>query len=527
MSETVSKDFKVKHGLVVTEGGTFGGTVSVATPTSTTHATTKSYVDDLVDTLPTVTVSNTEPLLPDNGDLWLDSVSLGLSVYSGSAWLAVSGGTSVVTSATAPASPETGDIWLETTTEKLYVYYNGAWVDTTAQGEPGRFIVSATAPANPVEGDAWFDTVAVKFFMYYDGVWIEVGSSQDGMDGVASAVAPLQYNATTHEISIDLSSYYTSTQTDTAISTAVSGIIDSAPATLDTLNELAAALADDASFATTITNSLANKQDIVTNVSSTEIGYLDGVTSSIQTQINAKAPTASPTFTGTVTTPTLSLTPAGTASLTDGTGNIQVGANGTTNMGIDPNDIQVRNGGAGAQLFINRLGGAVFISDASDNTSINRNGGDVFIGNSTVGLGITAGQVWATGVYGNALTTSYRSIYVSSTDTYDKLGYVASSRDEKKNIEPLSYTAEQILSVEPVQYHYNTEEDDAPKHPGMIAEDLHDAGLHGYVSYDNNGKPASINYEFYVSALQQVVREQASQISSLSARLDLLENNAN
>jgi len=44
------------------------------------------------------------------------------------------------------------------------------------------------------------------------------------------------------------------------------------------------------------------------NVSSTEIGYVDGVTSAIQTQINAKAPTANPTFTGTVTTP---LTTAG------------------------------------------------------------------------------------------------------------------------------------------------------------------------------------------------------------------------
>jgi hypothetical protein len=39
----------------------------------------------------------------------------------------------------------------------------------------------------------------------------------------------------------------------------------------------------------------------VGSVSSTELGYLDGVTSAIQTQLNAKAPTASPTFTGTVT----------------------------------------------------------------------------------------------------------------------------------------------------------------------------------------------------------------------------------
>ena len=36
------------------------------------------------------------------------------------------------------------------------------------------------------------------------------------------------------------------------------------------------------------------------DVSSTELGYLNGVTSSIQTQINSKAPSADPTFTGTV-----------------------------------------------------------------------------------------------------------------------------------------------------------------------------------------------------------------------------------
>jgi hypothetical protein len=41
----------------------------------------------------------------------------------------------------------------------------------------------------------------------------------------------------------------------------------------------------------------------VADVSDTEIGYLNGVTSAIQTQLNAKAPLESPTFTGTVTLP--------------------------------------------------------------------------------------------------------------------------------------------------------------------------------------------------------------------------------
>jgi len=44
-------------------------------------------------------------------------------------------------------------------------------------------------------------------------------------------------------------------------------------------------------------------QTRVADVSDTEIGYLNGVTSGIQSQINTKAPTADPTFTGTVTIP--------------------------------------------------------------------------------------------------------------------------------------------------------------------------------------------------------------------------------
>jgi len=55
------------------------------------------------------------------------------------------------------------------------------------------------------------------------------------------------------------------------VTTAVNAVIDAAPSALNTLNELAAALGNDASFATTVTNALA-----------------------------AKAPLASPTFTGTV-----------------------------------------------------------------------------------------------------------------------------------------------------------------------------------------------------------------------------------
>ena len=51
----------------------------------------------------------------------------------------------------------------------------------------------------------------------------------------------------------------TSVASTAFVSTAIANLADSAPSTLDTLNELAAALGDDASFSTTVTNSIATK----------------------------------------------------------------------------------------------------------------------------------------------------------------------------------------------------------------------------------------------------------------------------
>lgn len=61
----------------------------------------------------------------------------------------------------------------------------------------------------------------------------------------------------------------------------ITSLVDSSPAALNTLNELAAALGDDANFSTTVTNSIA-----------------------------LKAPLASPTFTGTVEIPNLTISSA-------------------------------------------------------------------------------------------------------------------------------------------------------------------------------------------------------------------------
>jgi hypothetical protein len=65
------------------------------------------------------------------------------------------------------------------------------------------------------------------------------------------------YQAYADQAEVDAKAY-----ADSVAATAVANTVDAAPATLDTLNELAAALGDDANFSTTITNSLATKATI-------------------------------------------------------------------------------------------------------------------------------------------------------------------------------------------------------------------------------------------------------------------------
>lgn len=73
----------------------------------------------------------------------------------------------------------------------------------------------------------------------------------------------------------------------------------------------------------------ASKILVSSAVTPTELGYVSGVTSAIQTQINAKAPSASPTFSGTITTP---LT-ASRAMVTGASSELAVSATTATELG--------------------------------------------------------------------------------------------------------------------------------------------------------------------------------------------------
>ena len=65
--------------------------------------------------------------------------------------------------------------------------------------------------------------------------------------------------ATTSDLTEGTNLYYTDARADARAQLKIDALVDSAPNTLDTLNELASALGDDANFSTTVTNSIATK----------------------------------------------------------------------------------------------------------------------------------------------------------------------------------------------------------------------------------------------------------------------------
>lgn len=152
---------------------------------------------------------------------------------------------------------------------------------------------------------------------------------------------------------------------------------------------------------------------------------------------------------------------------------------------------------------------------------------------------VDANEVKGNRVYAREVTEITGSRVSTWTDTTTGLlGTASSSRRFKDHIVPFDIDPEAVLSIEPKWYSYVAElrkRDDpnfenyvGPEYkvaiePGMIAEDLHDAGLGSFVVYNSDNQPHGINYVMWVVALQSVVREQANRLASVEQRLSALE----
>jgi hypothetical protein len=182
--------------------------------------------------------------------------------------------------------------------ENGFVGTEEAWLESLVGedgviGRDGRFIVSATAPASPEVGDAWFNSETSRMFIYYDSYWVETGVSVAGAAGPAGVVAatsPITYNSETQTVGITQSGLTLAQSQITGLETALSGkqaTITGGATTITSDNLTASrALASDSSG-----------KVAASSVTATELGHLSGVTSAVQTQLNAKANLSGATFT--------------------------------------------------------------------------------------------------------------------------------------------------------------------------------------------------------------------------------------
>ena len=159
-----------------------------------------------------VTISDTPPTGAIEGDLWWNEIDGRLYIYyddgNTAQWVDTnpSGGGSglavVTISDTPPDPPTQGQLWWNNIDGRLYVYYNDGntaqWVDTSPNGgsEGGGVpvVISDTAPGGATPGQLWWNTIDGRLFVYYDdgttAQWVDASPAGGGDGGVPVTVSP-------------------------------------------------------------------------------------------------------------------------------------------------------------------------------------------------------------------------------------------------------------------------------------------------------------------------------------------------
>lgn len=200
-------------------GGTLTGLLTLSgAPTNALHAATKSYVDSAVTT--------------GTGALDTDDIAEGTTnlYYTDARALSATDGEKVLF---ANVYSLEGDLPSATTYHGMFAHVHDTGKGYFAHDGAWRKLLDETSSTTT-------DLTEGSNLYYTDA---RVNALLSGGGGTTYAT----------QTYVDTAETDANTYTDTAIA----NLVDTAPATLDTLNELAAALGDDANFSTTVTNQIA------------------------------------------------------------------------------------------------------------------------------------------------------------------------------------------------------------------------------------------------------------------------------
>jgi len=160
--------------------------------------------------------------------------------------------------------------------------------------------------------------------------------------------------------------------------------------------------------------------------------------------------------------------------------------------------------------------------DSSTNNLVFRCG----TGADTADLSLnTGGNIISTVTY-NSTTSSGANMRVESNGVFVRS---TSSLRYKNTINDATHGLTELLTLRPVTYKGNNDGDTT--FGGLIAEEVHDAGLTEFVEYNEDGEPDALAYGHMVSLCIKAIQELSAKVvtletekTALEARITALEN---
>lgn len=329
--------------------------------------------------------------------------------------------------------------------------------------------MKADFPSSPAVGDIY--TANSVIWTWTGKQWtkattnVVTKSYVDIADSLKASIASPTFTGTVTLPSTTITSNLQAA-TKAYVDTSVSNLVNSAPATLNTLNELAAALGDDASFSTNVTALIA-----------------------------AKAPTESPTFTGTVTLPSTAITnnlQAVTKAYVD-TQLSSATSGGTTKTYVDTQDALKAN-----------IASPTFTGTVAGITA------------AMVGLGNVTNTSDANKPVSTAQQTALdakapiASPTFTGTVTAPAFNSTSSIRF-KENIAPIDDALSIVNKLQGVTFDWK---ESGQSDIGVIAEQVNEV-IPQFVSKDETGDPQAVEYGKFTSILIEAVKQLAKRVEEL------------
>jgi hypothetical protein len=111
---------------------------------------------------------------------WNETLDRWEATADGTNYTQIAAGAKMTIGDTPPPSPANGDFWFESDSAITFVYYDSYWIEIGASGIGA--VTTASAPSNAANGQIWFKSTTNEMFVYYDGVWVLVNSTTSTSD---------------------------------------------------------------------------------------------------------------------------------------------------------------------------------------------------------------------------------------------------------------------------------------------------------------------------------------------------------